>query len=140
MKTPVNEIRRKIWNARTKLLDMDYKITELADELGVTARYMRIDMIQKRGFPCWHDSTKHIWCNGKIAREWIENNFEPKNHRNSSKNPMAENEFYCVKCRARVECNSYTVIADRGTIYKKAYCPVCGTRMNKYLPKEGRKE
>ena len=138
MKTKANDIRRNLWAQRVKLLDMDYKLSELANELGVTPHYIRIDLIQKRGFPCWHDDTRHIWFNGLEVRKWIEENNQPKNRRKTAENPMKENEFFCVKCRERVECNSYAIIEDRGTVYKKAYCPVCGTRMTKYLPKGGK--
>ena len=119
---------------------MEYTAHELADELGVAYHYLRIDLAQKRGMPCRRDSTKHLWFNGLEVRKWIEENYVPRNNRKRADNPMAENEFYCVKCRERRQSETYTVIADRGTVYKKAYCPVCGTRMNKIIPKgENRK-
>lgn len=139
MKTPVNELKTTIYLSRVRLLDMDYKARELAEELGVSYHYIRVDMVQKRGLPCWHDSTNHLWFNGAEVRRWIEENYVPKDRRKKSDNPMAENEFYCVKCRDRRISNSYAVVEDRGTVYKKAYCPICGTRMNKYLSKEGKK-
>lgn len=135
MKTKVNELKNTIYFARVRLLDMEYKVSELAEELGVTPHYIRIDMVQKRGLPCWHDKTKHLWFNGLEVRKWIEEHYIPRNNRKLYKEHMAENEFYCVKCRERRTSETYTVVADRGTLYKKAYCPICGTRMNKYLPK-----
>lgn len=137
MKTKVNELKNTIWTARVKLLDMEYKTSELADELGVTPKYIRHTLAERNGMPCRKSDNGMLWFNGAEVRRWIEANYIPRNRRKRADDPMKENEFYCVKCRERRISETYTVIADRGTVYKKAYCPICGTRMNKYLPKKG---
>ncbi|HTT66789.1 MAG TPA: DUF5679 domain-containing protein [Gemmatimonadales bacterium] len=49
--------------------------------------------------------------------------------------PMAANEGYCVKCKAkRVMANVKEVKMANGRPALKGTCPVCGTGMFKILP------
>jgi len=53
----------------------------------------------------------------------------------AKKTPMAENEGYCVKCKAkRVMTNVKKVKMANGRPALKGTCPECGTGMFKILP------
>ena len=44
---------------------------------------------------------------------------------------------YCVKCRAKREMvNPAVVTAKRGRLAMTGYCPVCDTKMYRFLPKD----
>ncbi len=44
---------------------------------------------------------------------------------------------YCVKCKAQREMKDLTYTkASNGRMMAKGTCPVCGTKMNKFLSKE----
>lgn len=44
-------------------------------------------------------------------------------------------EFYCVKCKAKVQAEGQVVTNDKGTRMAKATCPTCGTKLNRILGK-----
>ena len=128
----IKSLKNKVYFRRLKLLDMNYKTSEIANELGVTDKYVRESLI-RYGMPYTKDSSGHFWFSGLEVRKWIETEFSPEN-RHKPHALMGENEFYCVKCNACRVSNSYSIeINSRGVLYKKAYCPVCGTRMNKFI-------
>ena len=53
----------------------------------------------------------------------------------AGKTPMAADEGYCVKCKAkRVMTNVKKVKMANGRPALKGTCPVCGTGMFKILP------
>lgn len=43
-------------------------------------------------------------------------------------------EFYCVKCRNKVEATGNIVTNDKGRRTAKTECPTCGTKLNRFLP------
>lgn len=47
-----------------------------------------------------------------------------------------EFEAYCVKCRKKVKAkNGVEEKTAQGRRIAKGVCPVCGTKVNKFLPK-----
>lgn len=135
MKNKVNKLISNLYKKREKLLDMDYSTGELAKELGTTPKYIRQSLIICRGAPSRRDSSGRLWINGRDLRKWLDEFFYAKTADKPAE--LSENEFYCVKCRARRIADSYVIDINRkGTEFKKAYCPVCGTRMNKYQKAE----
>lgn len=45
-------------------------------------------------------------------------------------------EAYCVKCKTkRMVKNGKVVTTEKGRKMAKGTCPVCGTTVNKFLPK-----
>jgi len=54
-----------------KLLDMLYKPSELAEEVGFTRRQVYRVYIPS-GCPHTRDEKRYIWINGKAFREWYE--------------------------------------------------------------------
>ena len=49
---------------------------------------------------------------------------------------MATNA-YCVKCKAKRTASGIVTVNAKGTRMAKAKCPVCGTNLNRILPKAG---
>ncbi len=52
-----------------------------------------------------------------------------------------EFEGYCVKCRTKRTIEQGTVVeTSNGRPMAKGACPVCGTTVNRFLPKKESKE
>ena len=132
MKGKVNKTKSNVFKKREKLLNMEYTTGELAEVLGTTPKYIRQSLIIKRGAPARTDKSGRVWINGFEFKKWLDEDLYPKTKKETT--PLADNEFYCIKCREHRITNSYVIdVNRRGTEYKKAYCPVCGTRMNKFV-------
>lgn len=129
------QIKQNIYRKRNWLLDMKYTISEIADELKTDKDYIRYKMIQRQGAPTHTDEGNHIWVYGLELKTWIENNYSPEKLNPKKDKSMEENEFYCLKCNCRIVPESYTIIVGIKASYKQAICPVCGTKVNRYLPK-----
>ena len=56
------KVHRIVYQKRNRLLDMEYTTNELAEELGVTPKYVRDTMIAKHGAPFKRDK--------KVASGW----------------------------------------------------------------------
>ena len=121
------KMHRIVFKKRQRLLDMAYTTGEMADELGVTPKYIRDTMVRKMGAPYRCDKEGRLWLDGLKIREWIEKEFDPK--KKSVK--LESDEFYCVRCREKRKSDDYVMKHSKGTNYKQAVCPFCGARMNK---------
>lgn len=45
--------------------------------------------------------------------------------------------FYCVKCREKVEVDSYQKAKSKtGRPMRKSICPECGSKLSKFVPAE----
>ena len=44
-------------------------------------------------------------------------------------------EFYCVKCKGKVQTAGEVVVSDTGRKAAKATCPDCNTKLTRFLPK-----
>lgn len=49
---------------------------------------------------------------------------------------MAEHEGYCVKCRDKRKFEGPVVESESGRKMAKGDCPVCGTKVNRLMPKD----
>jgi hypothetical protein len=49
---------------------------------------------------------------------------------------MATHEGYCVKCREKRQFEGTEVTLANGSRAAQGACPVCGTKMNRMLPKK----
>ena len=129
----VGTIDRRLLQSSEHLLNVSYKIPKLAEKLGLSPRYIRRMLIGKYNAPHTRDGNGHILVNGQDLRKWIENFFEEEASAKRMKTPLGDNEFYCVKCRARVLLNDFHFANDGCNNFLKGRCPVCGTKVNKYL-------
>ena len=44
--------------------------------------------------------------------------------------------FYCVKCKDHRDATGEVSVNEKGTRIAKAKCPVCGTNLTRFLPKQ----
>ncbi len=113
-----------------RLLYMEYTLQELSDELDVEARHLRHAL--EVGAP--HRETRQaVFIIGEEFRNWYETN------RRSKKQPLAEGEFYCLKCRkgVRPDPDSVSRTALKNlVIQERAKCPNCGGRVNRFVSGE----
>lgn len=43
-------------------------------------------------------------------------------------------EGYCVKCKVKQEFDGVVETMATGRLAARGFCPVCGTKMNRFLP------
>jgi len=108
------------------LLDMLYMPSEFADELGIEQHAVYHKLIPA-GLPHSKDDMGHVWIHGQTAAQWIRSNGK------AQKTPLAENEVYCLRCRAAVPLVNPKRVKDktRNLVLLKSTCPVCGATVNK---------
>ncbi len=97
MTVRVEKLSRALMRRSMRLLDMEYKPSEIADELG--ASKIQVLRLLSAGAPARKDSKGHYWIHGETFVKWL-NDAAPKNSR--QKDTFADNETYCVVCRAVV--------------------------------------
>jgi hypothetical protein len=76
---------------------MEYKVSELAEELGITENTVYISWIPE-GLPLRRDKAGHIWIHGTAAAGWI----KEKSQRSNEKIRMLDNQAYCMLCKKPV--------------------------------------
>lgn len=106
------------------LLDMLYKPSELADELGIEKQIIYKYLIPA-GMPHVRDETENIWLHGPAVAHWI------RNMKNDGKVNLEANQAYCLKCRDSVLLVKPKQI-HRGMItILQSECPNCGKTVNR---------
>jgi hypothetical protein len=100
------------------LLDMLYKPSELAAELGLATAQIYRRLIPS-GLPHLRDKAKHIWIHGSAVTPWLK-------QCRPSRRPLAPDEGYCVKCRRPVLLVNPRRENVGTSILLKANCPTCG--------------
>jgi len=119
---------------RTKrLLPMEYKPSELAEELGVNVKTI-YRAYMPNGCPYRRDKNSHIWIMGTQFREWA---LTVLSQRTRDKKPaLSVGQQYCVKCRQTVVVTDATT-QHFGTARRLVgKCPNCGLKLYRMLPKE----
>lgn len=113
-------------NRARHLLDMLYRPSELAEELGVS-----VDMIWRSCLPegCPHerDETGHIWINGVAFYRWA----QARGGRKRIK--MAEGQAFCFRCRqpvAMVDAEAVLVTTPHLEVVT-GRCPACGAKISR---------
>jgi hypothetical protein len=116
----------------SRLLDMLYKPSELADELGVTLDTIRRSYIPA-GLPVIKDDTGHIWIHGLSFIKWVNSNQNARQKRDKNKCPI--DESFCFSCKKRVKFPylkpAKVMPANRWVEMMQAPCPICGGKVNK---------
>lgn len=129
--TRVPRISRGQAQKLQRLLWMEYKPSEIAQELGIDVRTIYRSYIPA-GMP--HRKEKdNIWIIGTEFRDWARAILEKG--KRSPAEPMLDAEAYCVVCKKRI---TYTDITRREALSKgrlKIYarCPNCGNKVIRYL-------
>ncbi len=126
MRTPL--IRRAQIIKLGRLLDMLYKPSELAEEIGVN-----VDTIYRSylpaGAPHTRDKTGAIWIHGPAFKAWmLERNEDGKR----VLHPLGEGEAWCVHCNQVVKVMNPRVrhFNGSGELIQGA-CEKCGRKVNR---------
>ncbi len=99
-----------------KLLEMMYRPSEIAEEIGFEKRqFYRVYI--PLGLPHEKDENNQIWINGSLFREWALETY---------KNPsMEKNEAYCLTCKKPIEIRDPEWKEKEGLFYLICSCPIC---------------
>ena len=97
MAVTVQKLSRAMMRRSMRILDMQYKLNEIAKELGADKE--QILQLVFAGAPARKDARGRYWIHGTTFVQWL-HDAAPKNDRD--KNTFAENECWCVGCCSMV--------------------------------------
>jgi hypothetical protein len=100
MTVKLGKSSRALMRRSLRLLDMEYKPSEIASELSTDNRH--ILRLVEAGAPARKDDNGRYWIHGRNFALWLEN-VSPKNDKELKARPVVkDNEAYCVVCRSLV--------------------------------------
>jgi len=116
-----------------KLLHMKYKPTEIAEEMGVSADTIYRSYLPA-GAPSERDVKGNVWIIGDLFARWAME-CAVTNGRKPAKRKLAAGQVYCLKCNQVVEIQNPRKGQQnkRGVINLSGRCPVCDTRVNRFV-------
>lgn len=115
-----------------RLMNMMYKPSEIAEEIGVTYDTIKRSYIPA-GCPVSRDGSGRIWINGLDFVKWVRANVSER-HNKRKREKLPANKAYCVSCKKIVDFPvKPTAIkpVNRWLEIMQAKCPVCGKTVNK---------
>lgn len=102
MAVRVEKLSRALMRRSIRLLDMEYKPSEIANELAASKEQIR--KLIHAGAPARLDASGNYWIHGESFAEWLRN-AAPKNDR--QKRIFNDNEAYCCTCKSVVTFEEY---------------------------------
>lgn len=114
-----------------RLLDMMYKPSEIADELGVSVDTVRRSYIPA-GLPVEKDTTGHTWIHGITFANWAREQIAAR--KKGKREKLPENKAYCMSCKKVVDFPAKPkkiIPVNRFLEMMQAACPICGHKVNK---------
>lgn len=114
-----------------RLLDMQYKPSELADEIGVTYDTVKRSYIPA-GCPVVRDGSGRMWIHGLSFADWARAAIAE--HKPKRREKLPANRAYCVSCRRVVAFPAKPekiIPVNRWLEMAQATCPECGKKINK---------
>lgn len=121
LKGRLNGIQR---SRMTRLLDMLYKPSEIAEEIGFGKRQFTRVYIPA-GCPTEKDKRNHVWINGKDFREWILQVYK--------KQELKPNEAFCLTCKHPFTMRKPERCQSGKLYYYLAICPDCGRKVARII-------
>lgn len=109
------------------LLNMMYRPSELAEEIKFEVRQIYRVYIPL-GLPHERDDHNHIWINGVVFRDWIQETYQ--------ETKLTENQAFCLTCRKAVEIEDPVNHKKEGLEYLTCDCPQCGRKLSKITDKK----
>lgn len=109
------------------LLDMMYKPSELAAEVGFNKRQLYRVYIPL-GCPHQRDQVGHIWINGWEFCAWYESLY--------ARTTLADDEAFCLTCRQPVKMVNGQAHTTDNLTYILSNCPTCDRRLSRILRQE----
>lgn len=94
MAVRVETLSRAMMRRSIRLLDMEYKPSEVAEELGATKE--QVLRLISAGAPARVDGSGRYWVHGDTFVKWLQD-AAPKNAK--AKHDISEKECWCVKCK-----------------------------------------
>lgn len=117
-----------------RLLDMEYRPSEIASEIGLTADTLYRSHIPN-GAPARTDKTDRIWINGKLYAAWVHDYQIQRKSRLDDHCVMTTNETYCFTCNKVVAIVTPKIRKyKRNIVLKTGRCPECGGKVSRFLP------
>jgi hypothetical protein len=111
-------------NRLKRLLDMEYKPSELAQELGINLDQIYLVYI-KLGCPHKRDGKRYIQINGKEFQSWYLEKYQ--------KAKVKRDETFCKTCRKPVKIVDGVTRKKGGLTYIVSSCPNCGRKLSKII-------
>lgn len=111
------------------LLNMMYRPSEIAEEIGFTTRqFYRVYI--PLGCPHERDKRNHIWINGIAFAAWYEITY--------AKATLKDNEAYCQTCRKPVKMTNKSKHRKGELTYWICNCSICDRRLARIIDKDKR--
>jgi len=112
----------------TRLLDMLYRPSEIAEEIGVAQDTVYRSYLPA-GLPHIRDAEGHVWIHGPAFISWAR---ETISHKKKTRHALPEKQAWCLKCNQPVELISPKIkIINRYIELLQAPCPLCHTKVNR---------
>lgn len=116
-----------------RLLDMMYRPSELAEELGVTAETVTRSWLPA-GAPFERDKVGNLWIHGETFSAWV----RTVTGRRQEMGRLKEGEGFCFKCKTAVlMVRPRRLDTRRYTSMWQGRCPVCKGRVNRAYSADG---
>ena len=116
-------------NRLGKLMNMMYKPSELAEEVGFTVRQVyRVYILA--GCPHERDDRRRLWINGKEFREWAEEVYK--------KRELAVDEAFCLTCKKPVKMIGQVEQRKDRLVYYICNCPFCNRKLARIVDRKKR--
>jgi len=111
-------------NHLKRLLDMEYKPSEIAQELGINRDQIYLVYIPL-GCPYRRDGKRYILINGEEFQRWYLKKYQ--------KAKVKLDETFCKSCRKAVKIVNGVKLKKAGTSYVLSSCPNCGRKLSKIV-------
>lgn len=102
MAVRLGKLSRALMRRSIRLLDMEYKPSEIAEELDASKEQIR--KLIHAGAPARIDAKGNYWVHGVSFAEWLKN-AAPK--KDKDKKIFEDNEAYCFVCKSAVTFTEY---------------------------------
>ena len=114
-----------------RLLDMEYRPGEIAEELEITTETIYKSYIPA-GLPHRREANGRIWINGDAFSAWVHAALEKgARYASQRRTPIGPNQAFCLSCRQVRDFARITrrVPQSAGRIFVHGVCKVCGHKM-----------
>lgn len=111
-----------------RLLDMMYKPSEIAEEIGVAQDTVYRSYLPA-GLPHVRDADGHVWIHGPAFVAWARETISKKKNRRAA---LPDDCAWCMKCNQPVTLVSPKIKSvNRYLELLQAKCPTCGATVNR---------
>ncbi len=115
----------------SRLLNMEYRVSEIADEMGITTKTIYTSYIPS-GLPHRRDAGGNIWIVGTDFTTWVHAALEKgKRYANQKRLPIGEHQGFCITCKKAQDFGTITKRRPMsgGRVLVYGTCSVCGRKI-----------